>query len=333
MSDTIDAKSKSFPRLSKSEYFTWLSHVQSIYEGFCQDLYPHGLLDLLLDDAAWLALNGIADRPLRTNPPEPADNAAAPIVAYFNRRCVNNGRSLGLKADLKILLFESIGEVNVLCLRDPITHTRNLTELQIMEAMHVKYSQPSTDTLAMWRSMLATNITDSMDIDEFLAHQKHVHDNFAAVLQPISEADKIVAAVKALLPRTAAGMAITKYKMDAPNVALQTFDNFSKFLILQVPNMDVSTSSMNYASHTSAADFDTRVAEAVTKALAPFAALMQSQVAPVRTARRSTHYCYLHGYCFHPGSTCTVMKAAPKEYTKAMCAAKDHLSGGSSKNI
>ena len=73
------------------------------------------------------------------------DNAAA---AIFKRKCVKNGRALGMKAELKAQFLERIVEGNILCLRNPITRTRNLSEVEIINAMLAKHSQPAMDTLA-----------------------------------------------------------------------------------------------------------------------------------------------------------------------------------------
>ena len=333
---TVNKTMRSFPIISKDKYFEWKRYVETTYEGHCKDIHLHGLLDLLLECPEWLALNGDADRPARTIPAEPPNNAAHATVSFFIRTCTNVGRSLAIKAELKVLLLESIGLTNVMRLRDPITDTRNITELQIMTEMHTKYSQLSTDTLALWRTSLAVPISDALDIEDFLAEHKNLHDNFEAVQQPMSESDNIVAAIKALTPRTAASMAITKYKMDTPNAAAQSYKNFADFLVLQVPNMDVTLSSSGFASHSAAADLEMRVAAAIDARLDAavdarlaamgFAALMQtgSGTVPPSTKPKRSMYCYKHGYTStHTGAQCLAMANDTRKYTKATVTAKN----------
>jgi len=44
-------------------------------------------------------------------------------------------------------------------------------------------------------------------------------------------------------------------------------------------------------------------------------------------------YCYLHGYVTHSGPDCHEMKLDPSTYTTVKVTAKDHLTGGSKRNL
>jgi hypothetical protein len=212
------------------------------------------------------------------------------------------------------------------------------TELTIIQAMTSKYGQLSTATLRIWKTELQKPIGDSESIEQLLCTHKRMHDNLAGVKQIKSEADKIEAAEAALVSRTAAGLAITKYKMDNPDAAKQTFADFAAFLVLHEPNMPVTASAMNYAAHASTTDFEARVQAAVDARLAAmgFAAGVQAPPAtpPAKTkyTPRPRKLCYAHGYQgSHYGAQCYLMALDTSKYSKAKVNAKDHLTvpGGS----
>jgi hypothetical protein len=203
--------------------------------------------------------------------------------------------------------------------------------------MNNKYRKTAGDTISTWKKTINLPIAADTDIEHFLAMHKKLHGNLAKVKQPMSEFDKIATTSTALNTRPAAGMAIANYKEKNPDVSTQTYAKFSTYIIEQIPNMEVTTASM-YAAHATSIDFETRVADAVAKALPaavaaamlPYANLMQARPAKPKF----TKYCYKHGYCTHVGSECTVMQGAPSTFNKAMMKAKSHteIAGGSIKN-
>ena len=65
-----------------------------------------------------------------------------------------------------------------------------------------------------------------MDIEDFLASPKTMHDNLEYVKQSMCEYDKITAITTCLFPRPAAGLATTAYKMENSDVSTQTFALF-----------------------------------------------------------------------------------------------------------
>ena len=343
---------RTLPKISGDGYFQWRRDVYALYAHLATDISQHGLLDLILPDPEWAALPGhsaVTPRPLRDLPANPADNASAAGVSLFNRLASNRSRALALMEEAKEHLIDSIGRTNVASLRDPITDMRTVTELMIMTAMATKYSKLSSVTLAHWKTSLTLPIDGSMDIEDFLASHKTIHDNLECVKQPMCEYDKIAAVTTALLPRVAAGLAITAYKMENPDVSTQTFALFTAFLVAQVPNMPISTSSLQYAAHATAPDFEASVAAAVDlrieaaitarlEALGYAAAVLPRVGAPVlQPSPRPVHhskYCYFHGYCNHAGVTCTVMAANKSLYTRAKLSASSPVAvaGGSTKN-
>ena len=329
-----------FIALSSENYFEWRMSVLTAYHGSCTDCSAHGLFDRVANDAEWLKQNAgdvTKVRPVRALPDDLANNASAAATAADNRLGAQHASTTLMIAALKVKLLISIGSTNVLNLEDADTGTMFLTEHQVMTAMDAKYSKSDEATFKAWKSHLLHPILATDNIEDFLANSTKIHKNLARVKQPMAESDKIENATQALAPRTSAGLAIQQYKLLHPNVNDRTFLDFNTYLVLQVPNMTVSTSSMNYAAHASA-EFDARVADAVVAKLADmgFAAVMQARPGsiPGKTMPKFTMYCYRHGYCTHKGSECTIMKADPKTYSKMMINAKAHLAvaGGSTKN-
>ena len=304
--------------------------------------WSYGLIDLVFDNTAYAALIGNdanTPRPNRDFPDAPADNASAAVVALHNRKCANLADVFSHRSELKLFLLNKIGTTNENLISHATTGTMYVTELTIIQAMTTKYGQLSTSTLRLRKTELQKPISDSESIEHLLCTHKRLHDNFAGVKQIKSESDKIEAAVEALVSRTAAGLAITKYKMDNPDAARQTFTDFAAFLVLHEPNMPVTASAMNYAAHASTTDLDARVEAAVNARLAAmgFAAGVQAPPAPVPTRTKATPrihlYCYCHGYQFsHLGAVCKTMANDTKRYTKAKVNATDHLAvpGGNS---
>ena len=73
-------------------------------------------------------------KPIRIIPDQPDNNASAAVVAFHNRKSVDIGFALDIIASLKEDVLNSIGETNVMRLRDPVHDTRELTQLQIVTA-------------------------------------------------------------------------------------------------------------------------------------------------------------------------------------------------------
>jgi hypothetical protein len=180
----VNPKFRTLPKISGDTYFQWRRDVYALYAHLATDISQHGLLDLILDTPEWIALPGhtaATARPVRDLPANPADNASAAAVALFNRIAVNRSRALGLIEDAKEMLIESIGTTNIASPRNPITDMRHVTELMIMTAMSTKYSKLSSVTLAQWKHFLTIPIDSSMDIEDFLASHKAIHDNLECV--------------------------------------------------------------------------------------------------------------------------------------------------------
>ena len=325
-------------KLSYNNYPQWKRELFTLYASQAQDISDLGLQDVLMNDAQYLIAAGTADRPNRSVPADLPGNASGAAVSSHNRQCNNIAIVKKLLADLKVVLLDSIGLANVQKLRDPAHDTRKLTELEIVQAMGVKYGAINSATLSEWRAQLARPIAPAIELDDFLSYHKNLHDNFAEVKQDMSEYAKIDAVASALSTRPAAMLALQQYRVDNPDLHDQTYKDLSAYLELQAPNMVVSAASMNYSALAVAQDFDALVADAVAKALpaavaaalAPFAAAMHaSPPAATTTARtklqvKSTHkYCYRHGYCGHLGTDCDILTTDPK-YNKAMINAKDH---------
>ena len=299
---------RTLPLISHDNYFQWQRDVKTYYGNFATDIYTHGLTDLICTDAEWQALPGniaTTARPVRDLPGNLPDNASAAVVAVYNRLTTNRSRALGLISEAKECLIQSIGKTNVSKLRHAVTDMKDVTELQIITAMNIKYSKLSTTALLKWKQFLTVPIGASEDIEDFLASHKNIYDNLKCVGQPMSEYDSIETTITALATRTAAGLAITQYKIEKPDVNGRNFADFTDFLVEQAPNMPVTVSTMSYAAHSSPdAAFEARVAAAVDARLelaidARFVAMgfAAAATAPTRSSKSSAlKYCYRHGY-------------------------------------
>lgn len=324
--------------LTSANYFEWLLCVLTVYFGACKGSNPKGLYDIVCTDAEWLRENGgdaSKARPVRAFPAALADNASAAATAVHNRLSTNHEFSTATIAALKVKLLASIGRTNVLNLSDPVTGTMHLKESAIMIAMDKKYNIIDEITLREAKATLIAPIGVSTHLEDFFANNRSIHNYLIRIKQPMSESDKIEAAITAMTPRVVAGLAIQQYKLLHPNVSDRTFVDFSTYIVTQVPNMVVTTSSLNYANNMSALDIDLLVADAVAKALpGAVAAAMQARSGslPAITRSRPSKYCYVHGYTHsHNGNECKVMQADKKTYSKVQVNAKDHLAvlGGS----
>lgn len=324
--------------LTAANYFDWLLCVMTAYFGACKGSNPKGLYDIVCTDADWLRENGgdaAKLRPVRAFPPALPDNASAAATAAHNRLSTNHELSTTAIAALKVKLLTSIGRTNVLNLSDPLTGTMHLKESEIMAAMDKKYNIVDEITLRDAKTSLINPLGASVHLEDFLANSKSVHNYLIRINQPLSESEKIEAAITAMNSRVVAGLAVQQYKLLHPNVSDRTFIDFSTYIVTQVPNMITTAASLNYANNASAQDIDARVADAVAKALpAAVAAAMQARPSALNTTTRSRppKYCYVHGYTHsHYGTECKVMQTDQKTYSKVKVNARDHLAvpGGS----
>lgn len=332
MSTTSTAITAEIIDLTSANYFEWLLCVLTVYFGACKGSNPKGLYDIVCTDAEWLKENGgdvNKARPVRAFPAALNDNASAAATAAHNRLTANHELSTTTIAALKVKLLASIGRTNVLNLSDPVTGTMHLKETDIMMAMDKKYNILDEITLRNAKTSLSAPIGASVHIEDFLANSTAVHNYLIRIKQPISESEKIEAAIIAMTPRVVAGLAVQQYKLLHPNVSDRTFADFSTYIVTQIPNMIITAASMNYANNTSAMDIDALVADAVAKALpAAVAAAMQARPVSLNgtTRSRPPKYCYVHGYTHsHNGTECKVMQTDQKTYSKVKVNARDHL--------
>lgn len=334
-----------------TNWHPFYQNVLDAYSNKGRAFYDNGLIHLVCTDEEWNALPGnepILDangdlqpipRPgLPLRPVALANNAAAPIVALFNRESDRFVSLMDSISILKQIFLLSIGKDLARIVADPIHGTRNLTVLEILNTLRPIYGTPTAITIGKWIHDLSIPISSTDTFSTLLSTHRSIHDNLARAAQPLSEYEMISRISQAVSNHTGYTECIKNYKIANPVLANQTLANLGAYVVLQSPNL--TTGSIGYSAAAITLEQVTAlIAEESKKSYAlgvQDGTLSRNRAVaavPRNVSRRlpgaSRPYCFLHGYVSHSGPACDQMKLDAHTFPPAKVNAKDHLSGGS----
>lgn len=338
----------------------WHNFYQDVLDAYSNKgraFYDHGLIHLICSDAEWAALPGnepVADangdlqpvlRPgLPIRPAPLANNAAAPAVALYNREVERYVSLMDCISDLKQIFLSSIGKDLTRLVAEPIHGTRNLTVFLMLNILRPIYGTPTATTISLWLNELSQPMAATDYFSNLLSTHRGIHDNLARAGQPLSEYEMIQKLAQAVSTYPGHTECIKNYKIANPALANQTFANLGAYVVLQAPNL--TTGNLGYSAAAVTLEqvammISAESKKAYAQGLQDGSASRSHVQIPHRkdgnhnrsmvgTARR---YCYLHGYGTHSGPECHEMKLAVNTYPPVKVNAKDHLSGGSRRNL
>jgi len=336
----------------------WHNFYQDVLDAYSNKgraFYDHGLIHLICSDAEWNTLPGnepVADangdlqpvpRPgLPIRPANLANNAAAPAVALYNRESERYVSLMECISNLKQLFLASIGKDLTRLVADPIHGTRNSTVLAMLTILRPIYGTPTATTISQWLHELTQPLSSTDTFSNLLSSHRGIHDNLARAGQPLSEYELITKLSQAVSTYPGYTDCIKNYKIAHPVLANQTFANLGAYVVLQAPNL--STGTLGYSAAAVTLEQVTAMISAESKKAYAQGVQDGSRGRAQGPPRRDGHnnrfvagtmrrYCYLHGYVTHSGPDCHEMKLDPSTYTTVKVTAKDHLTGGSKRNL
>ena len=343
-----------FPSLEENpriHFATFERHVYDDAGSSCCDLFPHGLLFLVVSDTTWAALPSnstivdgvftIAARPTFAPPVQPPDNATTGVWKAFETRRklfdIYAAAALLLLRRLKLTL--PIADINLLS--HPILGLVNYSAFQLMEHLRQTYGTfQATDFNKLYLA-LDHKITSTTDFPTLAAKFRLIFEQFSANNQPLSELQKCnylsnaIAAIPHLvktqdtfyhlhpLPQDRQFLQLIHHiAVHAPNFVPTASDLGYVAAATSIPP---STEISNFLASSQFATIIATAAAAIAKTSPPI------QHRPPRHAKPATPptsrlYCYVHGYDWHSGTACKKMAKDPSLYPPGAITAPTHLS-------
>jgi hypothetical protein len=345
----------------------WLEEIQEMANTLCTEHFPRGLLHLTMLVDEWHAIpdHQIADiygavqfvpmPDALVKPILPAHATGLQVRRYDLLNKVYGDVSKGTTTLKKFCLL-GIGSDNIDLISQPIVGTRDLTTLDIINALRPIFSAPSEATVNGWKAELQVPHAATDTLRKTLTTHRKIHLRLDDAQQGLSQHEKFTYIEAAFNAYPTYLECIRDYKKENPALSDRTFANLTEYMIQQSPN--ITTGSIGFTANAALSRTDvqamitTSIQEAYARGRADgargsgFAGRGAGRGLPGRIGGRGPgrgvppgtprNYCFVHGYDGHTGMTCRLMRDdTTGAYTHAMKAAKVHttVAGGSVANM
>ena len=347
-----------FPSLDENPRLHFASFERHVYDdagSTCTDLFPHGLLFLVVSDQTWAALpnnsttaDGITTinpRPTFLAPIQPPDNATTGVWKAFEtrRKLFDTFSAASLLLLRRIKLTLPPADVNLLS--HPILGLVNFSALSLMEHLRQQYGTFQATDFALLFHQLEEKVTSATDFSTVAARFRLVFEQFSAHNQPISELQQCSYLSNAIEHVPHLVKTQDTYFQRFPDPTNRRFLQLVNHITLHAPNFVQTSADLGYVASAiipatpdpittflASAQFATIVATAAAAAvvkLPPVAsrASHKSALRPRLTSPSSPRlYCFLHGYDWHSGIDCKKMAKDPASYPQGAQHATSHSS-------
>ena len=319
--------------------------VMEEYESECKKYANHGLFHLVATENQWASaigntkisaegVNKDVARPVFNLPNDPAANAGSAAVALYTRYVDRYQNVVEATEKLKKRFLVSLGVDNVSHISDPIHGTRNITAMEIMEAMRILHATPSADVILAYKQKLEVTIVAEQTFSGIVCMYRNTHNQLMRAEQPLSMFDKVSLLVRSVSTLSDIVEAMKSYKVRVPLVKDPTFEDLVAHVIQQAPNMTAAAAGYAGAAVrreelVTTAMLNSAVKDAYAKGLSQGRAESTNNNS---SSNRVKGYCFVHGYGAHTGEDCYNMKDSSK-FNQLQRSAKDHTAapGGNSK--
>ena len=316
----------------------------------CIDIFPHGLLALVVSDAVWATLpnNTIIDdnvsitipRNTYPSPVQPPDNATAGVWKTFETRRklfdAYNAASLLILRRLKL----SLPTADIALLSHPILGLANTSSLEIMNHLRQQYGTFRATDFATLYLELEEKMTSTSTFVDFASRFRFIFAQFEVNNQAISQLQQCLYLSRAIASHSDLVKAQDTYFQLFPDPRARTFADLVAHITLHAPNYVSTSADYGYTAaaetlppltHQSLQSFFLSPQFATIVANAATASHPTSRNAPSRTKPSPRRYCFLHGYDWHHSHECRNMAKDPTTYSNIQRSAKSHTScpGGS----
>ena len=312
----------------------------------CKRYHKFGLTHLVQTAAQFAAetkdtVTGISIvKPTNVRPDDLAVNASSAARAAHTDELNQYEKIEDVSSELHVFILTLMSPADICSISDPITSTRRLTCLNLMELMSVKYNTLDAEVLKSLKDSLKQPIGNMEALDTLVSSHIMTYAKLgdAGTEFVISAYDKFTNLVDALSVRAEFLDVIKSYKTHTPAPINQTFDSLVLYLRAQAPNIQRSAISVGYGNPASAqansavsTQMSTLQAEVLrlTSELAAAKQVSQANKSGTKKSQQADSYCWVHGtvrFYSHDGIgglACNAMKGVhAQKYTDAQRAAK-----------
>ena len=320
----------------------------------CTDIFPHGLLSLVVSDSIWANLPNnativegatiIAARILLVPPIQPADNATTGVwKAFESRRKIfdlYNAASLLLLKRLKMTLPTADKQL----LSHPVLGLANTRHLEIMDHLRTQYGIfRATDFQNLYIELEAKMATGA-DFSVFGSRFRLIFAQFEVNNQSISQLQECTFLARAIAPFPHLVKAQDIYFQLVPDPSARTFAELIAHILIHAPNFLATSADFGYVAAAESVHSSTDVLQEFLKS-SQFTSIIATAAAAMKTGRNTRSkkspksaprkYCFLHGYDWHDSAECRNMAKDTATYAEAARTSKNHHSppGGSTDKL
>ena len=324
----------------------------------CTDIFPNGLLSLVVSDSIWATLPNnaaivdgatiIVARNLLLPPIQPADNATTGVwKAFESRRKIfdlYNAASLLLLKRLKTSLPTSDRQL----LSHPVLGLANIQHLEIMDHLRTQYGIfRATDFQNLYIELEAKMPTGA-DFSEFASRFRLIFAQFAINNQSISQLQQCTFLARAIAPFPHLVKAQDTYFQRVPDPSARTFADLVSHIAIHAPNFHSTAADFGYVAATNIVQPSSETIQEFLKS-SQFATIIATAAAAIKTGRPNRSkkspksvltssprkYCHFHGYDWHDSVECRFMAKDTTLYSDAARNSKNHTSppGGSTDKL
>jgi hypothetical protein len=323
----------------------------------CTDLFPHGLLSLVVSDTIWAQLPNnttlVDDVPIvsarNSFPPpiQPADNATTGVWKSFETR----RKQFDLYHAAAQLLLQrlklTLPTADIAILSHPILGLASSTSLEIMNHLRQTYGTFRATDFSQLYLDLDEHMAPTATFADFSSRFKFIFAQFETNGQPISQLQQCTYLTRAIRSHPHLVKAQDFYFQQFPDPSTRTFSALVAHITLHAPNFAVTSADFGYAAPVIATPTDTLQAFLKSQ---QFSTILASAIASKSSGHQrrrdstpthppsssdSRKYCFLHGYDWHDSRQCRNMAKDLVTYSEAMRTSRSHTSppGGSTTKL
>ena len=297
--------------------------------------YPGGLLFLVLPIAQYnsipqVTVGGVLVPP--AIPVYPADllpAATASEIATYRTQVDFCTQFYRISEAFKAAILVAMGEALVQAISNPLAGDAVTIEvLETFDHLRATYGTLTAGDIRDLQLQLQVNITgdDMATFVTFSAHVAEINERLESAGQGLRSFQQMEAFINATASQPNISKAIDKYVESNPLLVNRTLPLMIAYVRTNLSNVIPTSAASGYSALVSKPDphllanqlFERYFSDKLAELDARFLAAASQK--PV-----NREYCYVHGYCNHPGSVCRVMlKNRPNRYSDKMRKAKTH---------
>ena len=331
--------------LDKTNYADFEQKVFNNASKRCKRYYKNGLAHLVQTNLQFAAetmdaTTGVSIlKPVNDRPDDIASNAKGSVRTEHTDKMNQYEKIEDTSAEVHEFILSLLCPADILAISDPVTSTRKLTCLNIMELMNAKYNTLDAEVLKSLKDKLKEPIASSETVDELVSRHIVIYAKLAAAGTEFTSSvyEKFTNLVDALSMRPEFCDVIKSYKITTPAPLNQTFEALVIYFREQAPNIQRSAAAVGYSASAQAnsatsvkiSSLEAEITRLGKELAAANRKISQGNTGGGKMPTQADCYCWVHGtikFYSHDGvggPACNAMKGAnAAKYTDAQRGAK-----------